>query len=278
MTDVNAFAYYLYGITARSGDCDEPLAGVGAGEPVSRVTFEDLQAVVSRVPLADFSAGALQARMKEAAWLEGQVLAHERVIRVVFARRTIIPIKFGTLLETKDAVTQRLQENAPRFRALLQQLAGKQEWGVKIFANRAALKTNLVTNDATLARQAAALAKKRAGAAYLYQKKLDEQIAQRVEQALLAEADAAYIRLLASAEEGCLLRLLPPELTGRSGESNPWDVMILNAAFLVKPEALIAFIHQVERLQPEHDWWQIEWTGPWAPYNFLNSAAESEHV
>jgi hypothetical protein len=263
------FAYYVYGITLAGVDWGEA-PGLQDGEPVYAIPCDDLQAAVSRVPLAVFAPAAFAAKLDDAAWLQVQVLRHEGAVRRVFEQGTIIPMKFGTLFESEEGVRNLLAARGAELRALLTDLEGKQEWGVKIYADPNRLRQAIEEEDQDIRAQRAQLARKGAGTAYLMQQRLAERIAQRVEQARYDAADEAFARLSAGAVRGVLLRLLPPELTQRAQE------MILNAAFLIAVDAAPQFLGIVSELNARHRWWQVEPSGPWAPYNFLTR--EAQHV
>lgn len=283
MTQTDECAYYVYGITASGIDLGA-IIGLEVEDPVGNVELVyavpqgAIQAVVSRVPLASFGPTTFQAQIRvkdpvgNMAWLQDKVLGHERVVRSVFERHTIIPLKFGTLFETEEKVRAMLAARGADFRALLARLDGKEEWGVKVFADRARLREEIERGDDAIKNESAEIARKGAGAAYLLRQRLNEQIAARVEQALADAGDLAYMRLLHWAVEGVVLRPLPPEMTGVPGE------MILNAAFLVAQDQAPTFLAYLASLKAMHAWWHVEHSGPWAPYNFLNLGAEQQNV
>lgn len=271
MSQNNLFAYYVYGITSGTVDW-RAMFGLEDQEPVYAIPHENLLAVVSRVPLDSFGPATLPVNIKDTTWLQEQVLAHERVIRAIFSDHTIIPMKFGTIFESQDKVQGMLREHSDEFLLLLAYLEGKEEWGIKIFAERELLRQEIREKDTAIQARRIDIVKKGAGAAYLLQKRLDEEITTRVEQAAADCGQAAYAQLLTGVVEGRLLRLLEPELTGRKEE------MILHAAFLVRRERVPLFRQDAERLGNEHAWWQVECTGPWAPYNFLETRAEQQHA
>jgi hypothetical protein len=267
----NGFAYYVYGITS-SGVGWSAMLGLEGQEPVYAIPLREIQAVVSRVPLTSFSPATLESKIHDTAWLQEKVLAHERVIRRVFTDHTIIPMKFSTLFETEEGVQAMLAEHYAEFIALLAKLDGKEEWGGKIFADRECLRKEIEENDPAIKAKSGEIARKGAGAAYLLRQKLNDQIAARVDQVLADSSQYAYTRLLDWAVEGHILRLLTPEMTGLSEE------MVLHAAFLLQRERVPLFLADVPKLGAEHPWWQVECTGPWAPYNFLAAHEEMQSV
>lgn len=271
MSQDNGFAYYVYGITFSTVGW-AVVEGMESPEPVYAIPLKELQAVVSRVSRESFGPTTLAAKIQDTVWLQEKVLAHERVIRAVFTAHTIIPMKFGTLFETEEKVRAMLAEHYAEFLALLAKLDDKEEWGVKVYADRRLLREELQETDVAIRTRRVEIAHKTPGAVYLLQQKLNDQIAARLEQALVDYGQVAYAKLLPWAVEGRLLRLLTPEMTGRPEE------MILHAAFLVERERVPLLLAEAESLDTEHFWWQVECAGPWAPYNFLAVRAEAQNV
>lgn len=119
--------WYLYGITqpisgerapARSDatgvKVDETHLDLGPDhEPVHVLAIGSLAAVVRRVPLADFTAEALEARIGDPAWLTLAVQMHNDIIRAVHQERAILPAKFGLSMRTLT-ISRRPSTSAPR--------------------------------------------------------------------------------------------------------------------------------------------------------------------
>src|SRR4051812_18802635 len=132
-------ACYVYAITAagpQSWLADT--VGVDADRPLQLVRHEDLQAVVSRVSLAEFGQAGLDERATDPQWIEEKVRAHDRVIKSAMAAGgAVIPCRFCTVLRGADDVRRLLATHRDAIRATLAALDGKQEWGVKVYARPA---------------------------------------------------------------------------------------------------------------------------------------------
>ena len=109
---------YVYGVVAAEGSEPPKADGIEAA-PVRLVGRPDLGALVS-----DLDADALSAPKA--------VRAHWRVLEEASAGATIVPARFGMVMEDDDAVRTRLLEaNEPALTALLHELAGKVQLTVK---------------------------------------------------------------------------------------------------------------------------------------------------
>lgn len=242
------FACYVYCLTL--GDrltFSEPVHGVDGGGELNLVRFQDLQAVTSRVPLAEFGQAALAEHAKDPQWLEQKVRAHDQLLKAALAGGPVVPFRFCTLLRSEEDVRQVLERHHERIREALTRLTGKKEWGVKVLLRET---VEPPRNDVP------------SGRWYLERK----QNAARKEAENRQQADErarkCHEQLASAAEASAML----PTST-RSGER-----AVLNTAYLVsdagerKFHALIAAMD--ERL--EADGLTLEVTGPWPPYNFVN--------
>ncbi|MER5475736.1 GvpL/GvpF family gas vesicle protein [Streptomyces sp. NPDC002734] len=109
------------------------LAGV-AGSPPTAVHHEGLVAVVSTVPAADFAEEPLRGRLEDPQWLTATARAHEQVIDALTTVTTPLPLRFATVLPDDSAVRVLLETHAAEIRAVLDRLAGRVEWSVRVYA------------------------------------------------------------------------------------------------------------------------------------------------
>jgi hypothetical protein len=109
------------------------LAGV-AGSPPTAVHHEGLVAVVSTVPAAEFAEEPLRAHLEDRPWLTATARAHEQVIDALTTVTTPLPLRFATVLADDSAVRVLLKTHAAEIRAVLDRLAGRVEWSVRVYA------------------------------------------------------------------------------------------------------------------------------------------------
>jgi hypothetical protein len=63
-----------------------------------------------------------------------RILAYEGVVEAIFASRTVVPMRFGSILESDAAVARHLEERASELRAELRELSDCAEMGIRVLA------------------------------------------------------------------------------------------------------------------------------------------------
>jgi len=106
--------HLLYCIVERG--LDEPLSGTG----LYLLAAHGLAAVVSRVE-ETHSAPSVSS-----------LLAYERVVEAIHARQTVIPLRYGCLMESESAIIRLLEDHRHEYEALLSRLRGMTEMGIRV--------------------------------------------------------------------------------------------------------------------------------------------------
>jgi Gas vesicle synthesis protein GvpL/GvpF len=108
---------FVYGVTASSAPPLPTMDGVDAA-PVRALAHGGLAALVSPIDRSELRAA--------------DVRAHWRVLEAAFEHTTVLPVRFGTLMENEDEVRERLLEpNAGRLTELLEAMDGLIQLNVK---------------------------------------------------------------------------------------------------------------------------------------------------
>lgn len=254
---------YLYAIAKGPGEgsaegLTEGLTGV-AGEPVRTVTHEGLVGVVGTVPLAEFGEEALRRNLEDLGWLEAAARAHHRVVDAVARRATTAPVRLVTVYRGDAQVHDLLERGGAAFAETLDMVTGRQEWGVKVYADPQAAAAPARSRPATTA------AGGRSGAAYLERRRTGLRTREEAWRRAAAHAEHVDRTLSALAVARRMHRPQDPQLSGRS------EWMVLNAAYLVDEERGGEFAAAAGALTAPRI--EVELTGPWAPYSF--TAVES---
>jgi hypothetical protein len=261
--------YYVYGIVggAAGASLEElPEEGVDPTYPVHALSYRAVQAIVSKVSLEEFGQEALETNLHNPDWLGAKVHAHENILETVLMHHTLIPMRFGTIFWTESRALEMLARYYDDLVDTLARLEGKKEWGVKVYADDAAL-AGRVTEFSDRARKLETeMAGKSGGAAYLWKKRLEEAIAAEIERVRDECTEQTHDRLSSHAEESAVNPLLGKEITGRTEE------MILNGAYLVADERLEAFRAELSSLQGDYGALGLgfQTSGPWPAYNFVH--------
>jgi hypothetical protein len=263
-----AQAFYVYCVGER--DALAPLFEATlpvAIEPEARLDMEtgdDLAAVMSDVPLADYSEEALQARLSDPAWTAVRAMRHEKVVEHFATRASVVPLRFGTIYLERAGVRQMLEQRETELRAIIERLRGREEWGVNIFCDRKILMKAVASLSPRLLELSEQAANASPGQSYLIRKKMD---AMRTDEARASvkRVAAEIEKELASLSDGSVrLRVLKDE-GGEHGD------LVAKLAFLVARTRFDEFRAAAERLAlgAASAGFQLELTGPWPAYNFI---------
>ena len=269
-----ARGWYLYGITRHA-----PLADVLAeadaeqapdsGAPLELIECAGLAAVVRPVLRADFDAAVLQERLQHASALERMVRKHNRVIATIHARQAILPAKFGMVYGDAREIVAALRSACDTLLPELHRLHGCDEWGLHVYADRAAVRERVATRIPALARLREQHAAARPGRAYFLERQFRDELEAATRQGLVTIAQDVFERLTKAAVAG---QATPIKAAADGGG----DVEILNAAFLVARDDFDRFEGEVLAACDAGEGLRCEWSGPWPPYSFAVGKAEAK--
>jgi hypothetical protein len=241
---------YLYAI-ARAGCPDIDLAAGIAGQPVYRVTSGPLCAFVS-----DYDGTMIRAERRH-------IVASQAVLRALQAGADFLPMVFGVLTPSAEAVGELLGKHCNSLLAQLDQVGGSVEMGVRL---------NLDVPDpiAYVVKQSAELRRARDRAFGRHQQPSHGErirLGQLCETALKTFREAQAARLVAQLSGSCTaISLLPIQE----------DRQVANLAVLV-PRAGVAALEAAVLAAAEtfDDDMAFNLNGPWPPHNFVQLNLES---
>lgn len=217
--------------------------------PLRVVTSDGLAAVVSDTPVAHVDI------------TRQRLLAHEKVIEDVMSHADVLPCSFGTIAASDEAIRDDLLH--PLHDELLSQLdriRGHVELGLMVLWERDRLLADITSEEARIRQLRDAIAEQPQDATYYDRLALGELVVAAIEQR--RERVAAM-----------LLAGLQPLATESRANRIINDMMILNAAFLVKRNRLPDFDERIRGLTEENAGRLIvRYAGPLAPYHFVDLA------
>ncbi|MFE2759871.1 GvpL/GvpF family gas vesicle protein [Streptomyces halstedii] len=257
------------------------LAGQAAGAPVRLLRFGSLEAVVQDVPAEMFGEEALRERLADRAELERCARAHHAVVAAAAGRAPTLPLPLATLYLSDERARAALREDENRFRSVMGRVAGRVEWGVKVYAapgrppptrpertgpSTTAPTTTTLTATAPPETTSAARTNTRPGHAYLDRARGARRAREERQEAGLNAAASVDRALRDIAVAGRRLRSHDTGVTGAG------RVQLLNAAYLVDEGREADLIGAVEllRTSPGYERVELEVTGPWVPYSFVD--------
>lgn len=231
-----------------------PTAGLG-DVPVRVVRASGLAAVVSAVPLPEYGEQSLRRNLEDLAWLEHVARVHHRVVDVLARGGPVVPARLATVHTDESRLAALLDERRADLTAVLDRLAGHQEWGVKGY-----LVPGGPTGDGPEAEESGGGG---AGTAYLRRRRAQLLARESGQQIAARSAAAAHEELTGYAAEA---RLHQPQDRRLSGAAGP---MLLNGAYLVPVARVAGFHAAVAALTRSRPALRLELTGPWPPYSFV---------
>jgi len=223
------------------------LAG-GGGEPVSLIPYGDVAAITS--PLD--SERALAGR--------ADLMAHGRVLDAIAALGPVIPVRFGSLLQDRDAVRSELLEPGhDRFHAMLADLAGHSQFTVRARYDEQQILTEVVAENPEIARLRAVTRERPDDSSYGDRVRLGELVSHALEAKSAADGQTllSHIERYAAAvnirESAGLDRLLDAALLVDDSRRAEFELAMEELA-----EAFAGRAH-------------LKLIGPTAPYDFVEA-------
>src|SRR6476661_5268258 len=237
---------YVYCIVRSERQRDFGAIGIGGGQRVFTVAFNDLAAVVSDTPIVIYDP------------TRENVLAHEFVNETVMKEFTVIPMSFGTVFRSEKDVSALLKSTFQAFTDVLEKMQDKIEFGLKILWDRDKVVANIESSNDEIRRLKDEITRNAASSTYFARMQLG-----RLIEAALEETGNRYVSEVHDA-------LKPVSVASRSNKVIG-DRMILNAAFLVDRSRSEEFDERVREVSRSYeDVLTFKYTGPWPPYNFVN--------
>lgn len=241
----------IYGVIKTGGSLASREIDVGSTEApaVFTIGFKDLAAVVSSNPLTSYDALSREKAIKDLA-------VHQLVLEKVMERFTVVPVKFGTMLESEDEVITFLEKAYTLLSDLLDKREGKIELDIAAWWELPEILPVIAQQNSRVREKQQEIAQK--GDTVSLEDKMV--LGQYIEQALNARKDSYQQVILQTlkqeAEDVCLHE--PAD-----------DQMICNVAFLLEKKNEASFRHTIDALDQDlqsHVHFRV--VGPLPTYSF----------
>lgn len=242
---------YVYGIVAR-GVPAPSVRGI-ADAPLRLIPGTTASALVSELPEREVRLG------------RDEMLAHARVLEQALQQGgTVLPMRFGVLLDGPDEVRERLlEEHAEELTLQLEQLEGHVEMNVRCVYEEDALIREVVAEDARIAELRERVRRHPEEATYHWRIQLGELVARAVERK--RDADA----------EGIAEELAAVCVAWEPG-TPAHERVVLHGSFLVTRERLQEFDAVLDRLaEGQAGRIRFKCTGPLPPHSFVELAGSA---
>ena len=265
---MNELAFYVYCIAESASAAQLPAdslpAAIEEDAKLEWISVNTLAALVSRVPLATYNEESLAEHLTDATWTAIRAMRHETVVEYVAKRASVVPLRFGTIYLEREGIEKMLTEKSRGLEEIIEQLRGREEWGVNVYSDRAVLMSTITSVSPVLREMVERAQQASPGQSYLMQKKIDALKVDEVRASVNRIVEQIEQKLKEQSDDARRLRILKVETT-EHGE------LKAKFAFLVKRAAFEEFRDAAERLARENQaaGVRIELTGPWPVYNFV---------
>jgi hypothetical protein len=250
---------YVYAITR---DAVTPRTeAVDQSRSFGSVERNRIAAVYTRVPREEFSQEAIDRRAGDLEWLGSIGYRHQAVVGALMRSTPVIPLRAFTLFSSEGALSAYLDENAARLRPMLDRLAGKQEWTLRIEFEPRLWRDALTSRVASLRELQEQMDASAPGKAFLLGKKLDQErkkASRAAEQEVVAEIERAVLDKLAC------------ETVAESREQRDGAFPQINVLLNRDEEARLQELRSQLAERYAGDGITLAVTGPWPPYTFAS--------
>lgn len=238
-------ACYIYGVVTADSSMPADLAGIEEGG-VDYVEHGDVAAVVGTITV-----GRPLGRRAD-------LMAYSDVLDAIAAAGAVIPIRFGTVLPTRDdVVTELLAPNEAHFLAVLEELAGRVQYNLKGRYDEETVLAEVVTENPEIARLREQTRDVPEDVSYPERVRLGELVANALEDKRGQDGDA-------------VMDLLLPHTVAYNVRDGEGVDHLLDVAFLVDAAQRDDFGAAAEKAGAAMgDRARLRMLGPLAPYDFV---------
>jgi hypothetical protein len=241
----------------------------GKGE-VFTLAYHELEVVVSKVSLEEFSSEEIQKKAQEdLSWIKEKAIIHEKIIEGAMRRDdkvlSLIPMRFGIIFKEVEKLEKTLNEDYFRIKEVLDRIKDKQEWSVKVYLkDRKKIEQMIKEKSEVIKEKEKEIASLSEGMTFFMEEELKDVISKEMDKELNNIAEDLFESLSKQAVASVKSKILDKELTGRR------EPMVLNSAYLIPGEKIENFKKEAEGLNREIQakGFYLEYSGPWPVYNF----------
>jgi len=219
-----------------------------SGTSLFSVPFDEVIAVVCEINRIDLNAN------------QSDAIEYARVIESLAEDFALLPMRFGSVMESTQAVHSMLERNLNEILKNLEKVDHKCEFGIKIFCDYEKIRSDLKVKTENIVKPNSEPGQGTKSSIYFdyVNQKLKEH---RLEELLMTFVDS----VIAEIKER-LARLNSENKIRKIGaEKN-----IIDVVFLFKKDNKDELIKMVESIQNQYAGIKFVLTGPWPPYSFID--------
>jgi hypothetical protein len=219
-----------------------------SGANLYAVSIDEISAVVSDIKRADFIADKKNA------------IEYAGVIENMAQQFTLLPMRFGSIMNSTEIISNMLEKNYSGFQKNLQKVENKSEFGLKIFCDTGKLKAelNLKSEETSETSQNPVIENKNS----VFKEYINQKLkAHRLEETLLGYIDSVIAEF-----NGFLIELNAEKKIKKMTTATT----IIDAVFLIEKDKKAELVRAIEDMQGKYSELNFILTGPWPPYSFVD--------
>lgn len=196
------------------------------------------------------------------------MITHEKVLEEVMKQFTVLPVRFSTISEHNDdaGILRIIEKDYKKFDDMLTKMEGKKELGLKVLAQEAAIYASILEKYDDIK----ALRDK------LINLPIDKTHYQRVK---IGEMVAEALKKETENYKNTILEALNPLADDVKINDNYGEMMILNAAFLIKSTSEPAFDQAVNAISEQYGHLMtFKYVGTLPLYNFVTLVINTKGI
>lgn len=245
---------YAYGITK---------SNISIPKELIEISNNSSKAICKEVNEEDFGEEHIHLNLQKMDWVTEKAKDHQEVLSSVNEIGPVIPLSFGIVFKSQESVREMIQKSEKEFEKVFERIGNKKEWGLKLYYDPNRVNSYLKANSVSIKKIIKKLKDSTAGKKFLLKKELDELIKQESKQTINAHRKEVYEFVAQLNSKAKVLENSSKELSDIPGKN------ILNLAFLTEDPNKI--INYADTFNIKAHSYFIKVTGPWPPYNFIES-------
>jgi hypothetical protein len=115
-----------------------PLGGLretsDSGQALSLHRVGAVSAVICHVPAVEFTGPSSEQHLADPGWVMPRIRHHETVVEGIMEQSPVFPMRFATLFVSLNSLTRFMWRHETTIAAFLRQVAGQEEWALRITA------------------------------------------------------------------------------------------------------------------------------------------------
>ena len=236
--------------------------GIDGKHPLFIEVIGGVAAVMAEVELDEFTGPEAIEKMTDLSWVAPRALRHEEVILAAMGQGPVLPVRFSTVFSSLAAAAESLLQHQEGLKTFFKDIACKQEWILKGFANLPQARARLTAER--LAAEKNQLEGLSPGKRYFFEQKTKGAVDKETNFWLkgIGEKIETLARGASVGFNKC--RVQSREASGRSEEMFFHGALLLSELKVAELVAMVDTWNECQKVLGL----QIELSGPWPPYHF----------